>query len=558
MIESSFFYVDSWSFRPGYRFFCGYALFDRGVVLGGDGFAEYFERFGMDPSPPTIGRFVGCFPFMNKTCIKTDDMGQELLFLYQSSGGAWAVSNSFWLLLHKLRLRGLSIEVDGIAHCAFALKDGKHIGEQLLSEKTPINSVHLVPSTKTVFIDHYEFKLKVEGLSLNDYVTNASLNGDDLLIDHLEEQLGVLSALRDAGHKCTVDLSGGYDSRLCFGLARKVFDDIQVKSWVDREEDYVLARKVASHYKVPVNENSYTDQREATLSPLSAAAAVDFWELSSGGVYLPIYPVHKAADGYKKQVSLGGDVSYGFSFFAGRAIFNGSVDKVKNDIVKSFADRRIGSKVSERFLEGVTSTGAPVDSKAVMQLYYSSFRSRFHAGRNSYKVPNGRVRITPLSSSKLLALSVNYLKLGYSESHLISNLYAAIDPELASFPFAGKAKNIDYGALSKSPLAFVELRPRAYTLYDGSSFASSGLSGISELYSYHVDGGSIQSSELAFKEEINSRMAGLYRALGDIELEGVYETCPQPVTPSDKLSVNARFWAKQYFFYKLYYYSRKF
>src|SRR5699024_5394478 len=118
------------------------------------------------------------------------------------------------------------------------------------------------------------------------------------------------------------------------------------------------------------------------------------------------YPVRKVVDGFNLQASLGGDVSYGYSFYEGKAKFNGTTSKIYNDIKNYFPDPVKGEDVANIFYEGIKETGVTIDHPSALQLHYSSFRSRFHAGRNSYKFMNGRLRLTPLTSSRLMAASI--------------------------------------------------------------------------------------------------------------------------------------------------------
>lgn len=546
----SFFYTDSWTFTPTLHFFCGYGIFGDNVVVGGAGFAEYLKAFPLRSDIPSTGRFVGCFPGAYKTIIKTDDMGQELLFLYQGRAGSWAVSNSFWLLLHNLRMRGVTLEFNEVAHGAFTLKEGRHLGEQILSSQTLAEGVTLVPSTNVLEVDHRDSNLSIREHHLYSYLHSYEADADDLLVDHLEEQLGILASLKRGGYDVRADLSGGFDSRLSFGMATRVFNRVKVRSLVDRSEDYRVAREVASYYDAPINEHYRVEAAAPVLTPLSAAAAVDFWELSCGGGYLPIYPIYKVATGYRKQVSIGGDVCYGFSFFRGKARYNGTEEKISSDIETAFCDDSFGSRVADEFRRGVRSTGAPWGTEVNMQLYYASFRSRFHGGRNSYKVHDGTLRFTPLISSKLLAASIKYSEDGFDESHLINNLYAAVDVNLVNFPFVGNTKRVGYEKVSGSPLANVRLTARSYRLFDGSLSEIPDVGKKFGLYSYGVDSRSVRASERTFKEELDGRMAALYEQVSGL-VDGSGSVPRLPLLERDvKLSTGAREWAKTYFLYK--------
>ena len=127
---------------------------------------------------PSEGRFAGIFVEKERILIKTDNTGQELLYFFQKDDD-WAVSNSFFLLLnyakslHKLKF------LPHIASC-FHLKKGQHIGEQLISHKTMIDEISIVPITWQLIVDRDSKDIQFEK---SDYLESIPLSIAELQSD---------------------------------------------------------------------------------------------------------------------------------------------------------------------------------------------------------------------------------------------------------------------------------------------------------------------------------------------------------------------------------------
>jgi len=137
----------------------GYATTDEALVLGRHGLEQYLAA-GHSAADMREGRFFGVFPNGATTTIKTDRTGQEQMFLFRN-GSAWAVSNSFFLLaMHVAKAHRLTLYLPALM--SFHLKSGRHIGEQLVSHKTPVAEIQMIPATTEVIVDRASGKLTLK------------------------------------------------------------------------------------------------------------------------------------------------------------------------------------------------------------------------------------------------------------------------------------------------------------------------------------------------------------------------------------------------------------
>ena len=210
--------------------FYGYGVSKNALIFGTSGLQKYLAE--NDTSEwPSEGRFAGIFVEKDRIHIKTDNTGQELLYLFEK-GSDWAVSNSFFHLLnyakdlHKLKF------LPHIASC-FHLKKGQHIGEQLISHKTMIDEITIIPITWQLIVDRKSNEIMFEKLAyLEKYATVNKENYNQTVIEVLQDGAGLLKALSENGYHLNPHLSGGYDSRLvlCMIAIAGLSNNINVSS----------------------------------------------------------------------------------------------------------------------------------------------------------------------------------------------------------------------------------------------------------------------------------------------------------------------------------------
>ena len=441
--------------------FYGYGVSKNALIFGTSGLQKYLAK--NDTSEwPSEGRFAGIFVEKDRIHIKTDNTGQELLYLFEK-GSDWAVSNSFFHLLnyakdlHKLKF------LPHIASC-FHLKKGQHIGEQLISHKTMIDEITIIPITWQLIVDRKSNEIMFEKLAyLEKYATVNKENYNQTVIEVLQDGAGLLKALSENGYPLNPHLSGGYDSRLvlCMIAIAGLSNNINVSSYRHKTNDYNSAVALCEHFGLPLNLSRLKQE-----SVLSAGEALRVYLMSCGGTYLPFYPIHDVIMRSPFEVVLTGDQPTGWSHFAGTAQFNGNADKISNDIKDYFGGSEIGEELSKEFISTFELLKIDKNHPAAMLAHYTAIRSRHHCGRNWYKSMGSRLLFTPLMDSRFIALDLYNQKNGIHPTQLFIDTFSATGDWAFKIPFETPERSFTEQQRRTSPFyGGVDLKPTEFTIY---------------------------------------------------------------------------------------------
>ena len=441
--------------------FFGYGVSKNALIFGTSGLGKYLKE-NKNGEWPSEGRFAGIFVEKDTILIKTDNTGQELLYLFEKDDD-WAVSNSFLYLLNYAKHHNDLTFLPHIASC-FHLKKGHHIGEQLISHKTMIDEISIIPITWQLLVNRDSKTLKFEKSDyLEKYTTVNEENYQKTIIEVLQDGAGLLKALSNAGHPLNPHLSGGYDSRLvlCMIDIAGIFDNINVSSYRHKTNDYNSAMALCEHFGLPLNLS-----RMKQKNVLSAGEALRVYLMSCGGTYLPFYPIKDIMMRQPFEVVLTGDQPTGWSHFAGTAQFNGDADKIANDIVDYFHGSAIGEKLSEEFLSTFNLLGIDKNHPAAMLAHYTAIRSRHHCGRNWYKSMGSRLLFTPLMDSRFIALDLYNQKNGIHPTQLFIDTFSATGDWACEIPFETPERSFTEEQRRSSPFfGGADLKPTKFRLY---------------------------------------------------------------------------------------------
>lgn len=441
--------------------FYGYGVSKNALIFGTSGLQKYLAE--NDTSEwPSEGRFAGIFVEKDRILIKTDNTGQELLYFFQK-GPDWAVSNSFMHLLnyakdlHKLKF------LPHIASC-FHLKKGQHIGEQLISHKTMIDEITIIPITWQLIVDRKSDDIMFEKLAyLEKYATVNKENYNQTVIEILQDGAGLLKALSENGYPLNPHISGGYDSRLvlCMIAIAGLSNNINVSSYRHKTNDYNSAVALCEHFGLPLNLSRMKQE-----SVLSSGEALRVYLMSCGGTYLPFYPIHDIIMRSPFEVVLTGDQPTGWSHFAGTAQFNGNADKISNDIIDYFGGSEIGEELSKEFISTFELLKIDKNHPAAMLAHYTAIRSRHHCGRNWYKSMGSRLLFTPLMDSRFIALDLYNQKNGIHPTQLFIDTFSATGDWAFKIPFETPERSFTEQQRRTSPFyGGVDLKPTEFSIY---------------------------------------------------------------------------------------------
>ena len=435
--------VTSWGPWPSQRL-SGILFTDDTIVIGDDGFAAFLARA---PTPPIVehlreGRFALVLADGDTLHARCDDMGQDTLYHY-SDRERWAFSNSFLALCEALAQAGVRLQpyLPGLA--AFRIGSLGLFGGQAVSNDTPIAGVRALPLDRALRVTRLEGASRLEVVPLPPPVQPAGY--EETLVAYAEtwrDRLHTLAARGPVG--MSIDLSGGYDSRVCFGLAYPVLPDgsrFSIVSNPRNEPDVRPAALVRAQYGVP--------EGSAIPNPptLDAEEAYRLWRLGNVGVYAPVYlPRHRTAAAAWRV--------HGGHFRASAYVALAPRDRLRR-FERVLA--RTGGPVegfAESFLGSFDEIGVALDDPDAMQAHYLHFRARGHYGRAWFQATRTFI-LTPLLSSVLLGVAGHQrTRSGTSQARwrqLTCDLLSLLDPALATIPFDDPKKAFRSEELQASP-----------------------------------------------------------------------------------------------------------
>ena len=419
----------------------GYAIIDRSIVINTDGLLKYQD--GVKNSMlPEDGRFAGIFRSETDQgyVIRTDIHGQEMLYVYRKND-EWAISNSFLLLANYAASKG-KINFYKPAALNFLLKTGTHIGEQLLSQKTMIEEILILPVNAELLVNTITGSLVQKNKSIKEIFDLQGFNYEENLSAFLAEGKGLMKALRGMNAPLQLNLSGGYDSRLVLGM---LYDsncnnqNLFISSDINRAADFKIAKQICKKLELPLN--SYKS-KAVKRSRFKAEDSFKLFMLSCAGTYLPIYPL---GDYYLKEnynLRLTGDYSADASHFRGNATFNGNMVKISDDIKNYLKSYDGVNEVLNDFQSNFDILGIKMDDILAAPLYYLSNRARHHCGRHWYKSIGGSYLITPLTSKRFTLLNLHSYLYNDNEDKLFTDLFCALGDWAVDTPFESAKGNL--------------------------------------------------------------------------------------------------------------------
>ncbi len=425
----------------------GYGVTSDAVIVGTEGFRAFKEAGGQ--GLPDEGRFCGVFVENDGSIIfKTDVTGQEILYLFQN-GDDWAVSNSF-LLLAEEASRRTKLHLYEPAVVSFHLKRGVHIGEQLLSHRTMVKEITIVPITSQLRVSRQTLALVIESASFFDVFSfEEGMNYSDTLIEMLETGAGLTRAMADLNCPLNLYLSGGYDSRLTLSIIlanQPVIDRLQVTSFEGQTQDFCVAQSICQRLDLPLNTQAAKPKRT-----LSDTDALRVYMLSCGGTYLPMYPLNCHYVDADAEIRVTGDQPTSWDFYLGHGQFNGSVDAIRKDIDRASEERGFGPILSQEFLSTFRDLDVDPKHPAAMRAYYCATRSRHHCGRSWYRSLGAAFILTPLMQRRFVALDLWNLAQGYPPQKIFADAFSATGGWTLEEPFETEDRTFDRALLDRSP-----------------------------------------------------------------------------------------------------------
>lgn len=438
LTKDEYFVIDSNNLSSINSKLYGFALFE-GNLISNFNITEDMELNG-------VGTYVHVRKTLNNIEIYQDFNGSYGLFVFRKDN-YFAISNSFTYLVeylkddYKLTLNkdfAASFFVSGL--CSF------------IYSQTLVNEIEMMPR-------HYKLKIDLDTKTLVydeiDYMEATlsidSQEGIDTLDQWHENWVEFIRYLKSNTDYISVDLSGGFDSRIVFALVLSSNIDlnrIKVNSRTDNngphKEDYEIASSIAQSFGFNLNNNLHESVENfsqlSTIVNLSFYAKLGFHRQM---YFKTNYPVNPS---YKLNGS-GGE--------AIRSYWNYSPEKFIEDSLKTA--NFYSSKLAETTEAMLRDTFKQIQEKhnisdsnsnILTSLLYKETRCRNHFGKsNTANYLTNRIEFQPLLDPLLHRLKLS-TSICPDNNLLISVIFARYCPELLDFKFEGNRKiddeTIDY------------------------------------------------------------------------------------------------------------------
>lgn len=440
-------YICSWNSSLLEEQLYGYAYlgFDA-IIQGSAGLKKYKNEQALaylNPDEFGEGRFLVVLetPDSGFVC-RTDDFGQETLFLYRS-GDEWAISNSFMFLVEEVRASGRNMTVRSDVLKTFLIANQSLFGGQLMSHDTPIDEIKLVPIDEEVVLERGGFGEQpsmscVTRVAKRDEYQIDESNYRDHLAKYVSLWGGRFRSLSDSGvEHMEFDLSGGYDTRLCLSLILASGNSDRFSYFTNKNipEDYAIVKILVDKYSLK------HATRTVDLSTVSEKESYDIWRWGSAGIYAPIRTPKSVFQSFQSYKVTG-------AYFRGRDFESKPYNKFVN-VFKNGLTNEEFEQVFSLYRQGLNALGVEEMDPRARALHYKEFRARIHYGR-SWAANFNEVIVTPKMSKLYEALEAfrkESLALNEWEEQVPADIYSAVDKELLTIPFDKPEKSISQKGL---------------------------------------------------------------------------------------------------------------
>lgn len=456
--ERNFFFIDTDHLDDVPNRLYGFCIAD---AMSGGTVSLEDEKF---PAEYPNGAYILVQNLGDRICISQDFNGACGIYMFRQ-GDYFAFSNSFLLLVDRLDTRfTLSLNddyakayiVSGLSPLAFS--------------ETLVREIEVLPRNARVVISKVTRRMEMLSIDYGEHsVEIASEEGLRILDKWYAKWMCTVREIKAETDNMMCDLSGGFDSRLVFGLfvhAGIDLDSVWFQSHRNKlhthEEDYAIASRIASYFSVSLNEGSLSEKK----SGMGLKECIDLSFYTKLGIHKQMY---WKTDYWNEPL---------FHFTGGggeflRALWyenpQGYLEKEckrgrrYRDTDYSDAVNRIVSSAYEKTMEKFPF--ADSRNPELTQLMYRETRCRHHFGKEAVEACcAGELKISPLMDACLG--KIRNCTSG-DANLLVAVIFTRYYPELLDYPFEGGRKiereTIEYAGKINGMLPFdktdVMMRP---------------------------------------------------------------------------------------------------
>ncbi len=237
----------------------GYALTNRSLYYN---YAN-IESELTDIDDSSAGAYVYVQDSHDKITIKQDMIGCYGLFFYKTDD-FWAISNSFYYLFESLHGRKLTSNFE--YSCYFLCENFA----SFIDSETIFKDIVMLDGCCDIVINKKQGNVEIlPKKNLIHSVSLDSIQGIDTIDQWICKWRNVISILIKNGRHISVDISGGFDSRIVLSLFYPFFKSgsIEFKSDTTRKsDDLKIAKIISLYFDIPLNEKIWK-QNSYRISP---------------------------------------------------------------------------------------------------------------------------------------------------------------------------------------------------------------------------------------------------------------------------------------------------
>lgn len=399
LIKKNFFFIDSENLSDVKSHLYGFCIAGNEIFNGNEsGATQALER--NTPPRASGGAFVFVKRSGNEIEISQDYAGAYGIYFFRH-GDYFALSNSFLLMTDNLKkIFPLTLNRDFINSMLMTGMTMMTVSE------TPIEEIKLLGREQKILIDVSEKQIHFEKIGyLEDTVNPYSEEGIKIIDEWHKNWTGFIRNLTGKTKNISVDLSGGFDSRMVFMLfltsgidMKKVKINSSTAKVHTFEEDLSIATEITKYFGLKVNENIF----EVETVPIDYKESVNISFMLKLGIHSQMQ--YQSGYNIKPLYQFGGGAGENLrnywiaknfeQFFAGN--FYVSIERkfMRHEEFTSSRRRlmeRANREIEEKF-------GDPNEKGwSVPDKFYIETSTRYHNGRETVEafIAN-RLRIMPL------------------------------------------------------------------------------------------------------------------------------------------------------------------
>lgn len=428
-VDDNFFFFDSDTLDSVHSFFLGYTIYQ----------GKEYNSNKRDVESVPCDAWEGCFievkKDVDKITIRQDFNGSWGIYTFKKDG-YFAVSNSFWLLLNKIKDRYQVTLNEDYAKSMFVFDLCS-----LSIRETLIREINLVPRNYILLIDVKTKKINSEPIDFHeDKIPLDSPKGIETLDRWFYKWTSLIRTLKAKTNNITVDLSGGMDSRIILALLLSSYvnmNEIHVHSLDDKlhthAEDFKIAGHIAQHFGFQLNQNKFRLSRRA----LTPQETMDISCNLKLGMHKEMY--WKSVYDYNTMyyfTGAGGEARRKYWQMEPDDFITRLVEIGKKISDSTF--HKSTERILQRSFHDILSmcTFSKIKSGVLPERLYIEARSRQHFGKaavESFLVNN--IIESPFLDVDLRSIDLEHEK---DENILFAVIWQRYCPDLLLFPFEGK------------------------------------------------------------------------------------------------------------------------